>query len=101
MHGVQFFQALFTTDVGVIETYLPNTVGRLIVNRFGQGDSRQHAATPTLFTTLQTFNDVPGSSLLQAADDGRRIVIFAGPDQQMKMIGHDDIPYQSEIKVTS
>jgi len=59
------------------------------VNRFGQGNPGQHAATPTLFTTIQTFNDLPGGSLLQTTDDPGRIMIFAGPDEQMKMIGHE------------
>jgi hypothetical protein len=50
MHVVQFLQAFpFTPNVEVIETSLPNTAGRLIVNRFGQGHPRQHAARPTLF----------------------------------------------------
>jgi hypothetical protein len=102
MHVVRFFQPLFfTPNVEVIETSLPNTVGRLSVNRFRQGNPREHAATPTWFTTLQTFNDVPGRSLLQTADDARRAMTFAGPDQPMKMIRHDDIAYKSEIKLIS
>jgi hypothetical protein len=39
--------------------------------------------------------------LLQTADDARRAVIFAGPDEEMKMIGHDDLAYKSEIELTS
>jgi hypothetical protein len=78
MHVVRFFQPLFfAPNVEIIEAPLPNTVGRLIVNGFGQGDSHRHVATPTFFTTLQTFNDVPGSSLLQTTDDPGRIMTFA------------------------
>ena len=82
---VQFFQPLlFAQDVEVIETSLPNTLGRLIMNRFGQANPRQHAATPTVFATVQTFNDIPDRLLLQTADDARRAVTFAGPDRHLK-----------------
>jgi hypothetical protein len=54
------------------------------MNRFGQANPRQHAATPTVFATVQTFNDIPDRLLLQTADDARRAMTFAGPDRHLK-----------------
>ena len=101
MHGVQLFQPLFfPPNVEVIEASLPNTIGRLMVNRFGQSNSHQHTATPTFFATLQTFNDAGpfvASDYQRFCKDYDLCWARSGDEDD----GHKDLAYKSKIKVTS
>ena len=102
MHIFKLFQPLgFAPDVEVIEAPLPNSVRGLIVNRFRQDDPIQHPAAPRLFATLQTLNNAPSRPLLQTTDDARGAMSFAGPDEQMKVLRHQDVADEPEVELTS
>src|SRR5262245_60051262 len=102
MHILKLFRPFgFAPDIEAIEAPLPNSVRGLIVNGFRQHDLIQHPSAPRLFATLQALDHAPSRPLFETTDNARWAMNLAGPDEQMKVLRHQDVADESEVKLMS
>ena len=100
MHVVQFLQAFFfAPHVEVIETPLPDAPGPVKMDGGRESQAIQHLAAPGMMLVLaQTPQNENRRPLLEALHDLGRVGWLARPDQQVKVLGHEDVAEDFEAQ---
>ena len=100
VHVSQFLISFAGTPrIQIVEAPLPNAEMRVIMDRGGQGHARKHVLAPGCMPiVLQISEDELCSPFFQAANDLRGVRPFRGPDQKMKMFGHQYVADDPEFE---
>lgn len=97
---VQLFPPLlFAPDVQVVEAPLPDAMRPVKVDGGRQAEFLEHASAPGKGCILaQHLEHKFGRALPEALDDLGRIGVLGGPNQQMEMLGHQDVTEDFEAQ---